>query len=59
MGVPDGFGMLAMASIGPILSVLIMGIYVSRFSSAEEAPKLWIPLDDDDPEFDLEPEPAQ
>ncbi len=59
VGVPDGFGMLAMASIGPILSVLIMGIYVSRFSSAEEAPKLWIPLDDDDPEFDLEPEPAQ
>ncbi len=58
VGVPDGFGMLAMASIGPILSVLIMGLYVSRFSSAEEAPELWIPLDDD-PEFDLEPEPAQ
>ena len=58
VGVPDGFGMLAMASIGPILSVLLMGLYVSRFSPVEEAPKLWIPLDDDlEPE--LETEPAQ
>ncbi len=58
VGVPDGFGMLAMASFGPILSVLLMGLYVSRFSPVEEAPKLWIPLDDDlEPE--LETEPAQ
>ncbi len=56
VGVPDGFGMLAMASIGPILSVLLMGLYVSRFSPVEEAPKLWIPLDDD---LELEAEPAQ
>ena len=58
VGVPDGFGMLAMASIGPILSVLLMGLYVSRFSPVEEAPKLWIPLDDD-LELELETEPAQ
>ena len=56
VGVPDGFGMLAMASIGPILSVLIMGLYVSRFRPVEEAPRLWIPLDDD---LELEAEPAQ
>jgi hypothetical protein len=58
VGVPDGFGMLAMASIGPILSVLLMGLYVSRFSPVEEAPKLWIPLDDDI-ELEFETEPAQ
>jgi hypothetical protein len=30
VGVADGFGMLAMASIGPILTVLVLGLVVSR-----------------------------
>jgi hypothetical protein len=30
VGVSDGFGMLAMASIGPILTVLLFGLIVSR-----------------------------
>ncbi len=53
VGVADGFGMLAMASIGPILSVLMVGIYVSKFGKVEEAASLWIPLDDDDDDDEL------
>lgn len=51
VGAADGFGMLAMASIGPILSVLLVGIYVSRFGKVEEAPSLWMPLDDEEEEL--------
>ena len=51
VGVADGFGMLAMASIGPILSALLVGIYVSRFGKVEEAATLWLPLDDEDEEL--------
>ena len=30
VNVPEGFGMLAMASIGPILTVLLLGLIVSK-----------------------------
>jgi len=30
VGVPDGFGMLTMASIGPVLTVLILGLFIVR-----------------------------
>jgi hypothetical protein len=30
VGVPDGFGMLTMASIGPILTVLVLGMFIVR-----------------------------
>ncbi len=36
VGVTDGFGMLAMASIGPILTVLLLGIIVSKTTRAVE-----------------------
>lgn len=37
VGVSDGFGMLAMASIGPILTVLVLGLIVSRTSAKAPA----------------------
>jgi hypothetical protein len=46
VGVSDGFGMLAMASIGPILSVLILGLVVSR--TGAKAPVRDENQDDDD-----------
>jgi len=30
VGVPDGFGMLTMASIGPIITVLLLGLFIVR-----------------------------
>jgi hypothetical protein len=33
-GVSDGFGILALASVGPILTVLIVGLYTKRSQSA-------------------------
>ncbi|HET7771164.1 MAG TPA: DUF1538 domain-containing protein [Chloroflexota bacterium] len=38
VGVADGFGMLAMASIGPILTVLVLGLVVSRTGAKAPAP---------------------
>ena len=35
-GVSDGFGILALASVGPILTVLTVGLYTQRQNSAEE-----------------------
>ena len=58
VGVPDGFGMLAMASIGPILSVLLMGLYIAKFGKVGEAPKLWIPLEEEANQLEQEAEPA-
>ena len=37
VGVADGFGMLAMASIGPILTVLVLGLVVSRMGAKAPA----------------------
>lgn len=34
VGVPDGFGMLTMASIGPILTVLLLGLFIVRTTPA-------------------------
>ncbi|MEN7341329.1 MAG: DUF1538 domain-containing protein [Pseudomonadota bacterium] len=36
-GVTDGFGILALASVGPILSVLCVGLYTQRKQRASEA----------------------
>jgi len=34
-GVSDGFGILALASVGPILTVLTVGLYTQRQSATE------------------------
>ena len=51
VGALDGFGMLAMASIGPILSVLLVGLYVSRFGNVEEAPTNWMTVEEGEEEL--------
>ncbi len=38
-GVTDGFGVLALASVGPIISVLTVGLIVSKNGGGEEPPK--------------------
>lgn len=47
VGVSDGFGMLAMASIGPILTVLSLGLLVSRAAPKVEIPKAVAEAEDD------------
>ncbi len=37
-GVFDGFGILALASVGPILTVLTVGLYTQRRTQANVAP---------------------
>ena len=37
-GISDGFGILALASVGPILTVLSVGMYTRRQEAAVEAP---------------------
>ena len=39
-GVSDGFGILALASVGPILSVLAVGLYTQRMQRAERQEEL-------------------
>ncbi|MBI3970004.1 MAG: DUF1538 domain-containing protein [Chloroflexi bacterium] len=48
VGVSDGFGMLAMASIGPILTVLVLGLIVSRTGTKAPASTNKHDVDDDD-----------
>ena len=36
VGVPEGFGMLALASVGPILTVLVLGLIVSKTGRTRE-----------------------
>lgn len=38
-GVSDGFGILALASVGPILTVLSVGLIVARLQPARQAPE--------------------
>ncbi|MEL7185102.1 MAG: DUF1538 domain-containing protein [Pseudomonadota bacterium] len=49
-GVSDGFGILALASVGPILTVLTVGLYTQRMQRAErdeESPESEADLADD------------
>ncbi len=39
-GVSDGFGILALASVGPIITVLSVGLIVNRTGNREEIPEL-------------------
>lgn len=38
VGVPDGFGMLTMGSIGPILTVLLLGLFIVRTTPDSASP---------------------